>query len=57
MDNVTGDGSRKSSARLRDIDKYKGKVVFKVNEEGKYKVGEWACFVTLFRDENYNKLF
>ena len=40
LDNVTGDGSRKTSARLRDIEKYKGKVVFKVNEEGKYKVGE-----------------
>ena len=39
------------------MDKYKGKVVFKVNEEGKYKVGEQACFVTLFRDENQNKLF
>ena len=38
VDNVKGERCRKSSARVRGVDKYKGKGVFTVNEGGKYKV-------------------
>ena len=37
LDDAKGAGCRPSSARVRSIDKYKGKGVFKV-EGGKYKV-------------------
>ena len=37
-DYVKGEGVNKSSTRARDVDKYKGKEIFKVNKGGKYKV-------------------
>ena len=38
MDDVIGEGCRQSSARVRVVDEYKEKGVFKVDEGGKYKV-------------------
>ena len=38
LENVKGEECRKNSARVWGVDKYKGKGVFKVNEEDKYKV-------------------
>ena len=38
MDNVKEEGYRQSSARVRGVDKYTRKDVFKVNERGKDKV-------------------
>ena len=37
-DNVKGKGCRQSFAMAKGVDKYKGKGVFKVNKEGKYRV-------------------
>ena len=38
LDDVKGEGCRQSSARVRSVDKYKVKGVFKVNKGGNYKV-------------------
>ena len=35
LDNVKGEGCRRSSARMRGVDTYKRKGVFKANEGGK----------------------
>ena len=51
LDNVKGEGSRKSSTTLRGVDKYKGKVLLKLNDKGKYKVDDKTRFVTLFCDK------
>ena len=40
LEDVKGDGCRQSSARVRDIDKYKGKVAFIIKKGGKSKVEE-----------------
>ena len=37
LDDVKGEGCKHSSAKVRGVDKYKEKGVFKVNERGKYK--------------------
>ena len=37
-DNVNGEVYRQSFPRVRGVDKYKGKGVFKVNKGGKYKM-------------------
>ena len=37
---------------MRDVDKYKGKGVFKVNEGTKFKVEGQTNFVTRFREKN-----
>ena len=48
LDDIKGERCRQSSARMRGVDKYKGNCVFKVNEQGKYKViGQTNC-KTLF---------
>ena len=39
LDSVKEEGCRKSSARVRGVDKYKEKGVFRVNERDKYKEG------------------
>ena len=38
LDDIKGERCRQGSTRMRGVDKYKGNCVFKVNEEGKYKV-------------------
>ena len=52
FDNVKEKGRRQSSARVKGLDKYKGKGIFKFNEGGNYSMEGKTNFVTLFRDEN-----
>ena len=52
LDNVKGEVCRQSSARVRGVDKYKGKCLFKVNKGDKYKVEWYANLIIPFCDEN-----
>ena len=55
LDDAKGEEFRQISTRMRDVNKYKGKCIFKVNQERQYEVEGYKNLVTHFCDKNLHK--